>query len=314
MSEITQLQCPHCFAKMRLRDQSILGKKVRCPKCKTPFETPRPTASADDDNFLQGLDGLEDEYGPVSKAPPLAPRPRPRSRQTDDGERDASRPAKKKRKRARNQDWQDGFPPILWPVAGLIGGALGGVIWVAVAVGLQRQIGIIAWGVGALTGLGVAMAAGRRAGTGTGVLAAGLAICVILASKLVVAILFVNQWAAQLEVPGAREAQIVFQEAAAIAEEQEQKGVKLKWPPGKSLEDATELADFPPEIAKQAQKNWDDQTPRMKETQKNMGQIAQAGRAFVIAIAFIGSFGFFDLLWFFLATGSAFRLGRGIVS
>jgi predicted Zn finger-like uncharacterized protein len=313
MAEINQLQCPHCRAKMRLPDPSILGKKVRCPKCKNPFDTRRPSPPADDDDFLQGLDGLEDEYGPVTQAQPLAARPKPRPRQTDDVERDESRPAKKKR-RPRTQDSLDGWPPILWPVFGLVGGAIGGVLWVAVAVGLQRQLGIIAWGVGALTGLGVAMAAGRRAGTGTGVLAAGLAVCVIFASKLVVAILFVNQWAARLEVPAERETQIVFQEAATIAEEQEKKGVKLKWPPGKSLEDATELADFPEEIAKQAQKNWDEQTPRMKEIQKNMGQIAQTGRAFVIAIAFIGSFGGLDLLWFFLAMASAFRLGRGILS
>ena len=109
-----------------------------------------------------------------------------------------------------------------------------------------------------------------------------------------------------------REQQIVFQEAVTIAEEQQKKGVKLNWPPGKSLDNATELADFPEPIAEQAQKNWEEQTPRMKEVQKNIGQIAQAGKAFVIGVAFVGSFGFFDLIWFFLAMGSAFRLGRGI--
>jgi hypothetical protein len=296
---------------MRVRDPSILGKKVRCPKCKNPFSTPSPDAPTDDDSFLQGLDGLQDEYGPVSQPAPIAPRPKPRPRPTDDEvERDEPRPARRK-KRRRTQGTADGLPAILWPVCGLIGGSIGGAVWVVVAFALQRQIGIIAWGVGALTGLGVAMAAGRRAGTASGVLAAGLAVCVILASKLVVAILFVNVWAAQLEVPAERETQIVFQEAVAITEEQQKKGIKLNWPPGKSLDNASELADFPEPIAKQAQKNWDEQTPRMKEIQKNMGQIAQAGRAFLIVLAFIGSFGLFDLLWFLLAMGSAFRLGRG---
>jgi hypothetical protein len=199
----------------------------------------------------------------------------------------------------------------LWPVCGLIGGSIGGAVWVLVAFAIHRQIGIIAWGVGALTGLGVAMAAGRRAGTASGVLAAGLAFCVILTSKLVVAILLVNQFAAHLESPAELEEQIVLIEAHEIAKEQQKKGVDLKWPPGKSLDNATELADFPEPIAKRAQKNWDDQTPRIKERQKNLGQIAQAGKAFVIVFAFIGSFSPFDLLWFFLAMGSAFRLGRG---
>jgi predicted Zn finger-like uncharacterized protein len=313
VAETPQLQCPHCRAKMRVRDPSILGKKVRCPKCKNPFGTKSPDDPTDDDSFLSGLDGLEDEYGPVSQPAPPAARPRPRSTPPDDDvQRDESPPERRKKKR-RARETADGLPPILWPLCGLIGGAIGGAVWVVIAFALHRQFGIIAWGVGALTGLGVAMAAGRRAGTATGALAAGLALCVILASKLIVAILFVNQWAAQLEAPAHREEQIVFQEALAIAEEQQDKGIKLNWPPGKSLDAATELADFPEPIAKQAQKNWDEQTPRMKEIKKNMDQIAQAGKAFVIGVAFVGSFSLFDLLWFFLAMASAFRLGRGII-
>jgi predicted Zn finger-like uncharacterized protein len=313
VAETIQLQCPHCKAKARLRNLSVLGKKVRCPNCRKPFDTQSPSDRTDDDNFLHGLDGLDDEFGPISQPAPIAPRPKlrsPSSRESD-VRRDEPSPEKKKKKR-RPKRTADGLPAILWPVCGLIGGAVGGAVWVGVAFAIHRQLGIIAWGVGALTGLGVAMAAGRRAGSGTGILAAGLAFCVILASKLIVAILFVNQWAAQLEAPALREQQIVFQEALAIAEEQQKNGVKLNWPPGKSLDNATELADFPEPIAKQAQKNWEEETPRMKEVQKNIGQIAQAGKPFVIGIAFIGSFGFFDLLWFFLAMGSAFRLGRGI--
>lgn len=183
-----------------------------------------------------------------------------------------------------------------------------------IAFGLHRQLGIIAWGVGGLTGLGVAMAAGQRAGTATGVLAAGLAFCVILASKLVVTILFVNQWMGQLEAPAHLQEQIILQEAQTLAEEQEKRGAKLNWPPGKSLDDATELADFPEPIAKQAQENWNAQTPRIKENQKNMNQIARVGKAFVIGAAFVASFTLFDLLWFFLAMGSAFRIGRGIAT
>jgi len=297
-----------------LRDPSILGKKVRCPKCKNPFDTKSPDDPAGDDDFLSGLDGLEDEYGPVSQPAPPVTSSKPRLTPTDDvdAQRDES-PSGARKKQRRAEGAPDGLPPILWPVCGLVGGTIGGAVWVVIAFALQRQFGIIAWGVGALTGLGVAMAAGRRAGRATGLLAAGLALCVILACKLVVAILFVNQWAAQLEAPALREQQIVFQEAQAIAQEQQDKGAKLNWPSGKSLDNAAELADFPASIAKQAQKNWDAQTPRMKELQKNMSQIAQAGRAFVIGLAFVGSFSFFDLLWFFLAMGSAFRLGRGIV-
>jgi hypothetical protein len=197
-------------------------------------------------------------------------------------------------------------------------GALGGVIWVLIAYATHRELGIIAWGIGALTGFAVAMAAGDRAGTGSGILAAGLAFGVILASKFVLALLFVNQMHAQFDNPTQREAEgeIVVMEARALVEEQEKKGAKLKWPPGQSLETAEELSDFPEGIAKQAQKNVDAQTPRIKEHKKTLQQLTNignnpVGRGFIVGLFFLFSFGLFDILWFFLATGSAFRLGRG---
>ena len=154
------------------------------------------------------------------------------------------------------------------------------------------------------------MAAGRRAGTATGGLAAALAFCVILASKFVLAVLFVNQWAA-VGRPELRKQQILVQEADAIAEEQQKQGVKLNWPRGKSLDNAVELSDFPETVVKQAAELGETDAT-CKEIQKNMGHVAQAGKGFLITLAFIGSFSLFDLLWFFLAMGSAFRLGRGL--
>ena len=310
MPDAIQLECPHCFTKLKLRDPSILGKKVKCPKCKSAFAAENPAdTQSEDDNFLGGLSGLEDEYGPVVQ--PTLPPIRPKTKAAAAGGSSGAGKSKEKA-RGRSPQSSEGLPAILWPVCGLVGGSLGGVLWVVITFAVQRQFGIIAWVVGALTGLGVAMAAGRRAGTATGGLAAALAFCVILASKFVLAVLFVNQWAAQLAAPELREQQILVQEADAIAEEQQKQGVKLNWPRGKSLDNAVELSDFPETVVKQARQNWEKQTPRAKEIQKNMGHVAQAGKGFLITLAFIGSFSLFDLLWFFLAMGSAFRLGRGL--
>jgi len=324
VSEPIQLECPHCSAQLRVRDTSILGKRVRCPKCKNPFATPEASYASDeaaahvadeDGGFLSGLGSIEDEYGSISQ--PTLPAPRPRRRPTPGEEYQNPRPdtlppRKKKKKRKRARFSGDGLPVILWPVCGLAGGAVGGVIWVLVAYLAHLQIGIIAWAVGGLTGLAVAMAAGSRAATGSGILAAVLAFGMILISKFAVAVLFVNQFAGQMENAKERQEQIIIQEARTLAEEQEKKGVKLDWPRGKSLDEAEELSDFPAPIAQQAQKNWDAQNPRIKGHLQNMQQINRIGKAFAIGAVFLVSFGLFDLLWFFLAISSAFKLGRGM--
>lgn len=37
MSAIDAVECPHCAARIRIKSESILGKKVTCPKCSEPF-------------------------------------------------------------------------------------------------------------------------------------------------------------------------------------------------------------------------------------------------------------------------------------
>ncbi len=33
----TSIQCPHCSAVLNIKDPSVLGKKLRCPKCRQVF-------------------------------------------------------------------------------------------------------------------------------------------------------------------------------------------------------------------------------------------------------------------------------------
>lgn len=59
--------CTHCGSKLKLKDASFAGKKVRCPKCQEPFVVPRPkrrkpAAAADSSEFLAHID--EEDYGP----------------------------------------------------------------------------------------------------------------------------------------------------------------------------------------------------------------------------------------------------------
>jgi predicted Zn finger-like uncharacterized protein len=269
---------------------------------------PKPATSEGDDDELPAGD---DEFGPAIAARRSALPSKIGSTRPKRAKSESAKPTSKPKKRARSRRSGDGLPTILWPVCGFVGGAFAGVIWVAAAVAIHRQVGIIAWGVGAGTGLGIAMAAGRRAGDGSGLLAVGVAFCVIFASKFVVALLLVNQLTAQLASSEDREQQVLVLEAAEIAHNEELKGKKLQWPRGKSLDNATELSDFPDSIQEKAQQGWDEKTPEVQQMLMNMDKANGAVKGFMVGAAFIATFSFFDLLWFFLAGASAFRIGRG---
>src|SRR5580704_10527916 len=42
-------QCPHCEARVPVKDESLIGEEINCPKCKKPFvvEDPEDTESAE---------------------------------------------------------------------------------------------------------------------------------------------------------------------------------------------------------------------------------------------------------------------------
>jgi hypothetical protein len=97
--------CPSCAGRLTIKDPSLVGKRIRCPKCKEPFTV---EASADV------------EAAPVKrKAPPAVPAPprksRPRTDEEDEAppsrrqrsrsedEEEEERPAKKKRKKKKKK-------------------------------------------------------------------------------------------------------------------------------------------------------------------------------------------------------------------
>ena len=45
MPAIDAVECPHCAARIRIKSESILGKKVTCPKCSEPFVAKAPQAT-----------------------------------------------------------------------------------------------------------------------------------------------------------------------------------------------------------------------------------------------------------------------------
>lgn len=91
-----QVQCPSCMQKLRVPD-TLLGKKVKCPKCSTIFEAKAPQAAEEDEG---GSYVFKPEPVPEPKKKPV----RKNSDDDDDtddeegDEEEERRPKKKKRK------------------------------------------------------------------------------------------------------------------------------------------------------------------------------------------------------------------------
>lgn len=91
-----QVQCPSCMQKLRVPD-TLLGKKVKCPKCSTVFEAKTQKATEEDDG---GSYVFKPEPVPEPKKKPV----RKNSDEDDDtdddeGDEDEERRPKKKKRR-----------------------------------------------------------------------------------------------------------------------------------------------------------------------------------------------------------------------
>lgn len=204
-------------------------------------------------------------------------------------------------------------------VGGTVAGLIGAAVWAAIAHFAHREVGWVAWGVGGLVGLGVRIAAKEDDGPKFGVLAGVIAVLAILGGKYAGAHLIVADEAARLSGAAVSEDAMIGINAYSVAKERAAKGQKVAFRPGVTAETADSKIDYPPDVWAEATKRWKAQTPaeqagRMEALKQlqNVGLEGAKGRA--RDRIFQDSFSAFDLLWFGLATFTAFRLGSGITS
>lgn len=201
-------------------------------------------------------------------------------------------------------------------IGGIIGGAVGAAIWAAVTYFTHYEVGMVAWGVGLLVGLGTAIGAGNSCDSATGALAGLVALASIGVGKYAAVSLEVNSQAATIIHASLHDEDVQMFMAHQLVREYEGQNKKLAWPNNMDADSAEKPADFPPDLWKDVQTRW----TAMDETQKadyRKGveeQIAAAassvGGSFTRS-GFMASFGPMDLLWAFFALGSAYRLGSG---
>lgn len=206
-----------------------------------------------------------------------------------------------------------GMSAVLATLAGLAGAA----VWAAIIYYTHYELGLIAWGIGALVGAAAFAGAGGYAGTSTGAMAAVVTILSIVGGKYAGAHFMVNEFLpATPDAFEVTEEDMLVSYADDVVEEWESQGRQLTWPEGMSVDEATEEKDYPPTVWAEAEKRWAmvdeaDRTAAMQakqaEWQAGLAQVKDSIRL----DAFKESFGVLDIVFFLFAIATAYGIGKG---
>ncbi len=201
-----------------------------------------------------------------------------------------------------------------------IAGLLGAALWMLIAWKVGIQSGILAWGIGFVVGIAIHYGAQEERGHTTGAIAAIIAVVAILLGKYGAVVGYTNNAYDKIKDQirqdiTAREVIVAF--ADEIVVPLEDAGKKLAWRNGKtSSDDAEDPSDYPVDIEAQATKKWnalspEEQDSALDERREIVIAVFESQRSKVTSKVFISSFGLFDILWFVLAVGSAWKIGVG---
>lgn len=206
----------------------------------------------------------------------------------------------------------------LWKalVGAVAGGVIGALIWFLVSYTTGYEIGWIAWGVGALTGLGVRLMTQSEGGLMTGLIAGAVALLAIFIGKYVTVRLLVDSAFANVPAVSVSDQEVMLPIADEVIGEFTKKNKKLRWPPGMSVEEAHKAEDYPKDVWAEAQKRFSALSKEQLDARKKdmldhksefVGQLRSAMHSEATRRLFRPR----DALWALLALASAFRIGGG---
>ncbi len=203
--EPLRIHCASCGSKMKVAAKAI-GRRVRCPRCSAVLTVPAPAATpdgvaADGAGPLDDGDSLLDELAAAERSavalarPDLAAAPVALPRNggfAPPGPTSASGAAAIT---ARDVAGVAGAALggvgrfvgslVLGCVLAVVGAVIGAVAWTIVAIATEYQFGVIAWGVGGLTGFGMALGLRQISALG-GIVAAALSLVSIVVAKFAI--------------------------------------------------------------------------------------------------------------------------------
>jgi hypothetical protein len=202
-------------------------------------------------------------------------------------------------------------------LAALAGGAVGAAVWAAIAYYTNYEVGLVAWGIGALVGFAMSLGARDVQSSLCGVIAAVIALASIAGGKYAVVQVFVNQDAEKFQKSfEITEEHTKMYVAYRLIEEYEKDGKTLTWPEGYNEENAEKPEHFPKDLWKDTQARWDalsddQKAVYEKATRESFQKFVSEKSLEATNAGFLASYSFWDALWAFLALGSAYKLGSG---
>jgi hypothetical protein len=173
----------------------MLGKNVRCPKCKEHFATKLESTKQDggaEESSRSSIE-FEDPEEDLAPAPSPTRRAKPKSAASKTARRGTFEESRERSRPRKDEGFHEGWSKAVWPLGGLVGGGAAGLLWLIAACVLHQDWSIFAWGVGAGTGGGVGYTAAKRGNASSGVLAAVMAAVLILAFKFLIAVITADQ-------------------------------------------------------------------------------------------------------------------------
>lgn len=204
--------------------------------------------------------------------------------------------------------------PILWTLGGLIGGAIGATVWALLRGYANIELGIVAWGVGILAGVGVAVGSMGRGGLLPGVWAALVAVVCIGLGKLGGAVIVADKITQEYQGFDPVLVELSYIADEVVYEWEYEEGRTLEWPNGMDAEEAMMDYEYwptgyPEDVREETNQRWEAFSE--SERQRRMDETAEFEQAFGAMIVFVNDFSLFDLLWTLFAVLSAFKIGAG---
>ena len=143
-------------------------------------------------------------------------------------------------------------------VGGCVGGAIGASIWAAIAFYGQIRLGLLAWAVGGLVGVGVNVGSRDTGGVVYGMIAAVLAVGSVVGGHYITATLLVDQYLEMLEPEDVSEEMAMGTVVWDVIAEWVERGDDVPWArKWKSWELAEWPEDFSRVIIAETQVRWD---------------------------------------------------------
>ncbi len=201
-------------------------------------------------------------------------------------------------------------------IAGIVAGIVGALLWAIFAALTGFEIGWIAWGIGAAVGAAVAW--GTEGSPTSAFIAVIITIFAILGGKFAAVEMILSK---EIKATNQEIVQMIYNDneyiiswvADDIISELEQRGETIEWPEGVDPQNVTSKTDYPGFIWGVAEQSWNARTDEEKaefrkaveeQVNENIRLFASEARG----EGFLESFGIIDIIFFFLAIGTAYKV------